>query len=126
MYCTSKKISSNIHNYNLIYWIEKMKITRLNDFLNSKQAEMDGLTGIIKFDEDGFRSDFEVDIIEVMGHGFEKVCKSVIVYFILYSLEDSKILITFYCFNQSGCYLDSRRRYCSMQNCNSTSRARRF
>lgn len=34
--------------------------------------ELDGLTGIIKFDEDGFRSDFEVDILEVMAHGFEK------------------------------------------------------
>ncbi|XP_030025495.2 glutamate receptor ionotropic, kainate 3 isoform X3 [Manduca sexta] len=38
-----------------------------------RTMEIDGLTGIIKFDEDGFRSDFEVDILEVMAHGFEKV-----------------------------------------------------
>lgn len=33
----------------------------------------DGLTGVISFDDEGFRSEFEVDVIEVMGHGFEKV-----------------------------------------------------
>lgn len=37
------------------------------------QMEIDGLTGIVKFDEEGTRSDFEVDVLEVMGHGFEKV-----------------------------------------------------
>lgn len=35
----------------------------------------DGLTGVISFDEEGFRSQFEVDVIEVMGHGFEKVLR---------------------------------------------------
>lgn len=39
--------------------------------------EIDGLAGIIRFDEDGFRSDFEADVIEVMPHGFEKVLKHI-------------------------------------------------
>lgn len=34
---------------------------------------VDGLTGSIKFDDEGFRSEIEVDILEVMAHGFEKV-----------------------------------------------------
>lgn len=38
------------------------------------QMEVDGLTGIIKFDEDGFRSDVEIDVLEVMSYGLEKVC----------------------------------------------------
>ncbi|XP_068617321.1 glutamate receptor ionotropic, kainate 2-like [Battus philenor] len=38
-----------------------------------RTMEVDGLTGILKFDEDGLRSDFEVDVLEVMSHGFEKV-----------------------------------------------------
>lgn len=35
--------------------------------------EIDGLTGTIKFDEEGFRSDVEVDVVEVMTYGLEKV-----------------------------------------------------
>lgn len=35
--------------------------------------EIDGLTGTIKFDSDGFRSDFEIEVIEVVAYGFEKV-----------------------------------------------------
>lgn len=35
--------------------------------------EIDGMTGVIKFDEDGLRSEFEVDVLEVMSHGLEKV-----------------------------------------------------
>ncbi|KPJ04254.1 Glutamate receptor, ionotropic kainate 2 [Papilio xuthus] len=38
-----------------------------------RTMEIDGMTGVIKFDEDGLRSDFEVDVLEVMSHGFEKV-----------------------------------------------------
>ncbi|XP_045498949.1 glutamate receptor ionotropic, kainate 2-like [Colias croceus] len=38
-----------------------------------RTMEQDGLTGVIKFDEDGFRSEFEVDVLEVMAHGFEKI-----------------------------------------------------
>ncbi|XP_013190560.2 glutamate receptor ionotropic, kainate 2-like [Amyelois transitella] len=38
-----------------------------------KSLEIDGLTGLVKFDEDGFRSDFELDIMELQSHGFEKV-----------------------------------------------------
>lgn len=37
------------------------------------QVEIDGLTGLVKFDEEGFRSDFEIDILELMSHGLEKV-----------------------------------------------------
>lgn len=35
--------------------------------------EVDGLSGIIKFDEDGFRSDVEIDVLEVMTYGLDKV-----------------------------------------------------
>ncbi|CAH2241761.1 jg16325 [Pararge aegeria aegeria] len=38
-----------------------------------RTMELDGLTGMIKFDEEGIRSELEVDILEVMAHGFEKV-----------------------------------------------------
>ncbi|KAI8421750.1 hypothetical protein MSG28_009715 [Choristoneura fumiferana] len=38
-----------------------------------KTIEEEGLTGLIKFDDDGFRSDFEVEVLEIMPHGFEKV-----------------------------------------------------
>ncbi|XP_041979927.1 glutamate receptor ionotropic, kainate 3-like isoform X2 [Aricia agestis] len=38
-----------------------------------RTMEADGLSGIINFDEDGFRSEFEVEILEVMAHGLEKV-----------------------------------------------------
>ncbi|XP_049872847.1 glutamate receptor ionotropic, kainate 2-like isoform X2 [Pectinophora gossypiella] len=40
-----------------------------------KNMEFDGMTGLVKFDEEGFRSDFEIDVIELMGHGFDKVAK---------------------------------------------------
>lgn len=35
--------------------------------------DIDGLTGVVQFDEEGFRSLFEVDVLEVMAHGLEKV-----------------------------------------------------
>lgn len=35
--------------------------------------EMDGVTGLIKFDENGFRSDFELDVFEIMTHDIVKV-----------------------------------------------------
>ncbi|CAH2047181.1 unnamed protein product, partial [Iphiclides podalirius] len=38
-----------------------------------RTMDIDGLTGIIKFDEDGLRADFEIDVLEVMSHGLEKV-----------------------------------------------------
>ncbi|XP_013138195.1 PREDICTED: glutamate receptor ionotropic, kainate 2-like [Papilio polytes] len=38
-----------------------------------RTMEIDGMTGVIKFDEDGLRSEFEVDVLEVMSHGLEKV-----------------------------------------------------
>ncbi|KAH9630498.1 hypothetical protein HF086_000711 [Spodoptera exigua] len=39
----------------------------------ARTMEVDGLTGIIKFDEDGFRSDVEIDVLEVMSYGLDKV-----------------------------------------------------
>ncbi|XP_023937960.2 glutamate receptor ionotropic, kainate 2-like [Bicyclus anynana] len=38
-----------------------------------RTMEIDGLTGLIKFDEEGLRSELEVDVLEVMAHGFEKI-----------------------------------------------------
>lgn len=35
--------------------------------------DIDGLTGIIKFDENGLRSDFEIEVLEVTSYGLEKV-----------------------------------------------------
>ncbi|XP_045449718.1 glutamate receptor ionotropic, kainate 2-like [Melitaea cinxia] len=38
-----------------------------------RTTEVDGLTGTIKFDNEGVRSEIEVDVLEVMAHGLEKV-----------------------------------------------------
>lgn len=40
--------------------------------------EFDGLTGIIKFDEDGLRSEFELEVLEIMTHGVVKVCFNIL------------------------------------------------
>lgn len=45
---------------------------------------VDGLTGSVKFDDEGFRSEIEVDVLEVMAHGLEKVCN----YFIMDGREN--------------------------------------
>lgn len=37
------------------------------------QVEMQGLTGIIKFDHQGFRTDFSLDVIELSSAGLKKV-----------------------------------------------------
>lgn len=37
-----------------------------------QQVEMKGLTGVIKFDHQGFRSDFTLDIIELTRDGLQK------------------------------------------------------
>ena len=39
----------------------------------STQVELDGLTGRIKFDHDGLRTEFELQIVELKKHGLEKV-----------------------------------------------------
>ena len=38
-----------------------------------KLVEMDGLTGKVKFDKNGLRTDFTLDIMELKRHGLEKV-----------------------------------------------------
>ena len=38
-----------------------------------KLVEMDGLTGKVKFDKSGLRTDFTLDIVELKRHGLEKV-----------------------------------------------------
>ena len=38
-----------------------------------KLVEMDGLTGKVKFDERGLRTDFTLEIVELKRHGLEKV-----------------------------------------------------
>lgn len=37
------------------------------------QVEMKGLTGVIKFDHQGFRSDFMLDVIELSREGLKKI-----------------------------------------------------
>ena len=36
---------------------------------------MDGLTGKVKFDSQGKRTDFELEIVELKKDGLQKVCK---------------------------------------------------
>lgn len=38
-----------------------------------RTMEIDGMTGIVKFDEDGFRSEVEIDVLEAMSYGLDKV-----------------------------------------------------
>ena len=38
-----------------------------------KLVEMDGLTGKVKFDQRGLRTDFTLEIIELKKHGLERV-----------------------------------------------------
>ena len=45
-----------------------------NSLINyMKLVEMDGLTGKVKFDKSGRRTDFTLDIVELKKHGLEKV-----------------------------------------------------
>ena len=45
-----------------------------NSLINyMKMVEIDGLTGRIKFDQDGQRSDFQLEIVELKKHGLDKV-----------------------------------------------------
>ena len=45
-----------------------------NDFLFLlSKVEMDGLTGKIKFDQYGFRTDFQLEIVELKKKGLQKV-----------------------------------------------------
>ena len=39
------------------------------------QVEMDGLTGKVKFDSQGKRTDFELEIVELKKDGLQKVCQ---------------------------------------------------
>ena len=45
-----------------------------NSLINyMKMADINGLTGRIKFDENGHRQDFELEIVELKKHGLDKV-----------------------------------------------------
>ena len=45
-----------------------------NSLINyMKMVEMDGLTGRVKFDSEGQRSDFQLEIVELKKPGLEKV-----------------------------------------------------
>ena len=45
-----------------------------NSLINyMKMVEIEGLTGRIKFDPEGQRSDFELEIVELKKHGLDKV-----------------------------------------------------
>ena len=47
-----------------------------NSLINyMKMADINGLTGRIKFDENGLRTDFELEIVELKKHGLDKVDK---------------------------------------------------
>ena len=48
------------------------------DLICFVQIEMNGLTGKIKFDQRGQRSDFELDIIELKRDGLTRVIKPVV------------------------------------------------
>ena len=44
-----------------------------------EKVEMDGLTGKIKFDQRGQRTDFELDIIELKRDGLTKVRNDILI-----------------------------------------------
>lgn len=44
-----------------------------NAVLHYSQVELKGLTNLIKFDNQGFRSDFVLDIIELSPNGMRKI-----------------------------------------------------
>ena len=45
-----------------------------NSLINyMKMVEIEGLTGRIKFDQEGQRSDFQLEIVELKKHGLDKV-----------------------------------------------------
>ena len=47
------------------------------NFLYVLQVEMSGLTGKIKFDQHGVRTEFTLQIVELKKHGLEKVSEEV-------------------------------------------------
>lgn len=53
----------------LLFWTGRWKVSVQIRF----QVEMKGLTNLIKFDNQGFRSDFVLDIIELSPGGIRKV-----------------------------------------------------
>lgn len=42
-------------------------------FTDNFQSEMQGLTGLIKFDTAGFRSDFQLDVLRLTEDGLKKI-----------------------------------------------------
>ena len=45
-----------------------------NSLINyMKMADINGITGRVKFDENGERTDFELEIVELKKHGLDKV-----------------------------------------------------
>ena len=57
-----------------------------NSLINyMKMADINGITGRVKFDENGERTDFELEIVELKKHGLDKVRR----YYqcVLYNLE---------------------------------------
>lgn len=59
----------NIHDYCLSFFF----CTATNILTTEQQVEIQGLTNIIKFDHQGFRTDFVLDIIELSTTGLRKV-----------------------------------------------------
>ena len=53
--------------------INKFNINKDEKILCFTQVEIDGLTGRIKFDQRGVRTEFELEIVELKKHGLEKV-----------------------------------------------------
>ena len=51
------------------------KLICYQQFYSYFQVEMDGLTGKVKFDSQGKRTDFELEIVELKKDGLQKVCK---------------------------------------------------
>ena len=53
------------------------KLNKSLKFLNSSyclyQVELEGLTGKIKFDQQGLRTEFTLQIVELKKHGLENV-----------------------------------------------------
>ncbi|KAL4716078.1 hypothetical protein ACJJTC_013855 [Scirpophaga incertulas] len=73
LYTTALKLIGNEEGANITCEEEESWSLGSSVINHVRTIEIDGLTGMVKFDQDGFRSDFEIDVLEVVGHGFEKV-----------------------------------------------------
>ena len=73
-YCNFLIINIQVINMNPLSCSTEDAWEHGNSLINyMKMVEIEGLTGRIKFDQDGQRSDFQLEIVELKKHGLDKV-----------------------------------------------------